>query len=57
MLNLSKNYATDDQTVKALREDLEKAIAQRDANYVTDEQVTFAKGDWRQGFRCRGFWR
>ena len=44
MLNLSKNYATDDQTVKALREDLEKAIAQRDANYVTDEQVTFAKG-------------
>lgn len=45
MLNLSKNYATDDQTVKALREDLEKAIAQRDANYVTDEQVTFAKGD------------
>ncbi len=45
MLNLSKDYATNDQTVKALREDLEKAIAQRDANRVTDEQVTYAKGD------------
>lgn len=45
VLNLSKNYATDDQTVKGLREDLEKALAQRDANHVTDEEVTYAKGE------------
>ena len=45
VLNLSKGYAENDQTVKQIREDLEKAIAQRDANYVTDEQVSYAKGD------------
>lgn len=45
VLNLSKGYAENDQTVKTIREDLEKAIAQRDANFVTDEQVSYAKGD------------
>lgn len=44
-LELLKGYENDDQTVKALREDLERAYAQRDANQVTDEEVTFAKGD------------
>lgn len=44
-LELLKGYENDDQTVKALREDLERAYAQRDANQVTDEEVAFAKGD------------
>ena len=44
-LELLKSYESDDQSVKALREDLERAYAQRDANQVTDEEVTFAKGD------------
>ena len=45
VLNNSKSYAEDNQRIKELREDLQKAIAERDANYVTDEQVSFAKGD------------
>ena len=45
VLELSKGYAADDQNVKTIREDLEKAIAERDANYVTDEEVSYAKGD------------
>lgn len=45
VLELSKGYADNDLNVKTLREDLERAIAQRDANQVTDEEVTFAKGD------------
>ena len=45
VLELSKSYADNDLNVKTLREDLERAIAQRDANQVTDEEVTFAKGD------------
>ena len=45
VLELSKSYASDDQNVKTIREDLEEAIARRDANYVTDEQVSYAKGD------------
>ena len=45
VLELSKSYSDNDLTVKSLREDLERAIAQRDANQVTDEEVTFAKGD------------
>lgn len=44
-LELAKGYETDDQNVKAIREDLEAAYAKRDANYVTDEQVSYAKGD------------
>lgn len=45
MLELSKDYADDDQSVKTLREDLERALALRDANYITDAEVSFAKGD------------
>ena len=45
VLSYSKDYALDNQTVKTLREDLEKAIKERDENFVTDEEVSFAKGD------------
>ena len=45
VLNYSREYATDNQTVKTIREDLEKAIKERDENFVTDEEVSFAKGD------------
>lgn len=45
VLEFSKGYATDDQSVKAIREDLQKAYAQRDANRVTDEEISYAKGD------------
>ena len=45
VLNYSKEYAADNQTVKTIREDLEKAIKERDENFVTDEEVSFAKGD------------
>lgn len=45
ILGFSKEYATDNQTVQQLREDLEKAIEERDKNLVTDEQISFAKGD------------
>ncbi len=44
-LELSKGYASDDLSIKTLREDLEKAYAQLDANRVTDEEVSYAKGD------------
>ena len=39
LLTLSKDYATEDRTIQKLREDLEKAIAQRDANQVTDTEI------------------
>ena len=45
VLELSKSYAADDQNVKIIREDLEEAYAKRDANYVTDDQISYAKGD------------
>ena len=45
LLELSKGYATDDLSVKTLREDLEKAQAERDANVVTDADISYAKGD------------
>lgn len=45
VLELSKSYADNDFTIKMIREDLEKAIAQRDANKITDEEISFAKGD------------
>ena len=45
LLELSKGYAADDLTVKTLREDLEKAQADRDANAVTDAEISYAKGD------------
>lgn len=45
VLELSKTYASEDQNVKIIREDLEEAYAKRDANYVADEQVSYAKGE------------
>lgn len=45
LLNLSKEYAQNDRSVQIIREDLEKATAQRDANLVTDAEVSYAKGD------------
>ena len=35
ILSYSKDYATEDLSVKNLREDLQKALAARDANLVT----------------------
>ncbi len=45
LLNLSKEYATNDLNVKTLQDDLQKAIQQRDANVVTDAEISYAKGD------------
>ena len=45
LLNLSKEYATNDLSIKTLQEDLQKAIQQRDANMVTDVEISYAKGD------------
>ena len=45
LLQLSKDYAADDLSVKTLREKLEKAQAERDANVVTDADISYAKGD------------
>ena len=45
LLTLSKEYATDDLSVQVLQEDLQKAIQQRDANVVTDAELSYAKGD------------
>lgn len=44
-LELARSYESDDQNLKIIREDLEEAYARRDANYVTDEEVSYAKGD------------
>ena len=45
LLTLSKEYATDDLSVQVLQEDLQKAIQQRDANVVTDAELSYTKGD------------
>lgn len=45
ILELSKEYAADNQSMKQIREDLQKAIEERDKNAVSDEQISFAKGD------------
>ena len=45
ILNFSKEYATNDLSLKNIREDLEKAMAARDANLVTDTELSYAKGD------------
>lgn len=44
-LELARSYESDDQNLKIIREDLEAAYAKRDANYVSDEEVSYAKGD------------
>lgn len=45
ILNFSKEYATGDLSVKNIREDLQKAIEQRDASLVNDFELSYAKGD------------
>ncbi len=45
ILSYSKDYATEDLSVKNLREDLQKALAARDANLVTETDISYAKGD------------
>ena len=45
LLNLTKEYATEDRSIQILQEDLQKAIEQRDANLVTDTDISYAKGD------------
>lgn len=40
LLTLSRDYATEDRAIQKLREDLQKAIARRDANSVTAEEIT-----------------
>ena len=40
ILNFSKEYATEDRDVAKLQEDLEKAIADRDANQVTEAEIS-----------------
>ena len=44
LLTLSKQYASDDKTVQRLQEELNSAIAQRDANQVTDAEISLTKG-------------
>lgn len=48
VLELSKNYASEDREVQKLQEDLQKAIAERDANVVSDAEISYAKGDLKQ---------
>ena len=45
VLELSKTYAQNDRSLQVIREDLEKAIARRDANKVTDADISYKKGD------------
>lgn len=45
ILDYSKTYANEDLKVKNLREDLQRAIAARDANLVTETDISYAKGD------------
>ena len=45
VLELSKTYEQGDRSLQVIREDLEKAIAKRDANKVTDTEISYAKGD------------
>ena len=48
ILELAKSHATDDLTVQGIRSELERAIAQRDANVVTEAEISYAKGDLAQ---------
>lgn len=45
VLELAKTYAQNDRSVQVIQEDLEKAIARRDANKVTDTDISYKKGD------------
>lgn len=45
LLSLGKEYAAEDRTVAQLRKELEKAQEQVEANFITDAELTYAKGD------------
>ncbi len=45
LLNLSKEYESEDRNVAQLKKELERAKEQLDANYVTDSEIAYAKGD------------
>lgn len=45
ILELAKSHATDDLSVQNIRAELERAMAQRDANAVTDVEISYAKGE------------
>ena len=45
LLTLSKEYASEDRAIQILREDLDKAVKQRDANKVTEADISAAKGE------------
>ncbi|MDE7243556.1 MAG: hypothetical protein K2O18_06215, partial [Oscillospiraceae bacterium] len=45
ILTLSKTYAGEDLSVKNIQFDLQKAIADRDANAVKDSEISYAKGE------------
>ncbi len=45
LLTLSRDYASEDRAVEVLQEDLKKATQQRDANKVTEEEISYAKGN------------
>lgn len=48
ILTLSKEYATGDMNVRSIQAALERAIADRDANVVTEAEISYAKGDLAQ---------
>lgn len=45
LLSLSKEYAAEDRTVAQLQKELQKAQEQVEANFITDAELTYAKGD------------
>ncbi len=45
LLSLGKEYAAEDRTVAQLQKELEKAQEQVEANFITDAELTYAKGD------------
>lgn len=45
LLNLSKQYESEDRTVAQLKKELEKAQEQVEANLVTDSDIAYAEGD------------
>ncbi len=45
LLNLSREYASEDRNLEVLREDLKRATAQRDENKVTESDISVVKGD------------
>lgn len=57
VLQLAKTYAQNDRSVQVIQEDLEKAIARRDANKVTDTDISYKKGDLATAKMSPASWR